>query len=114
MSVIVKPCQTKRVVVRSACEFFTFSLMPVTTAAAKALRQNIKRRARNLGVKTTIKKLTVQLRKAYTAKNLDQAKTLTTQLIKRWDKAAQQKVVSRNSAGRKKSRLMARWHKAQA
>lgn len=88
--------------------------MPVTTAAAKALRQNIKRRARNSAVKTAIKKMSVQLRKAYTAKNNDQIKSLTMQLVKSWDKAAQHKVTTRNTAARRKSRLMARLHKGQA
>lgn len=85
--------------------------MPVTTAAAKALRQNLKARARNSAVKTQLKKLSVQLRKAYTANELDQAKSLTLQLVKGWDKAAQHKVVTRNTAARKKSRLMQRWNK---
>lgn len=89
-------------------------VMPVTTAAAKALRQNLKARARNSAVKTRLKKLSVQLRKAYTAKNMDQAKTLTLQLVKGWDKAAQQKVVTRNTTARKKSRLMRRWSTSQA
>lgn len=85
--------------------------MPTTTAAAKALRQNIKHRARNTAVKAAIKKMTVSLRKAYAANSLDQAKTITHQLIKSWDKAAQHNVVSRNTASRKKSRLLHRLHR---
>ena len=84
--------------------------MPVTPAAAKALRQNIKARARNTAVKNQLKKLVVQLRKAYAANNRDQAQILTKQLIKSWDKAAQHRVVTRNTASRKKSRLMKRWN----
>lgn len=88
--------------------------MPVTSAAAKALRQNIKARARNTAVKTKLKKLSVQLRKSYDAKNLDQAETLTLELIRGWDRAARQKIVTRNTAARKKSRLMLRWNKSKA
>lgn len=82
--------------------------MPTTTAAAKALRQNIKARARNTAVKNNLKKLSVRLRKAYTAKDVATAKTLTTEFIRALDKAAQKKVIHRNAAARKKSRLLAR------
>ncbi len=82
--------------------------MPIKRAAFKALRQNIKARERNLAVKLNLKKLQVKLRKAYTAKNLGEAKTITGQLVVAYDKAAQKKIVHRNTAGRKKSRLLAR------
>ena len=87
--------------------------MPIKSAAFKAHRQNIKRRTRNAAVKTAIKKLTVSLRKAYTAKDLATAKTLTATLIKSYDRAAQKKVLHRNTAARKKSRLLARLTAAQ-
>lgn len=82
--------------------------MPIKHAAIKALRQNLKARDRNHTVKLNLKKLQVKLRKAYTAKNAGEAKTLTQQLVKAYDKAAQKKIVHRNTAGRKKSRLLAR------
>ncbi len=82
--------------------------MPIKRAAFKAHRQNLKARARNLAVKLNLKKLQVKLRKAYVAKNLDEAKTITTQLVKAYDKAAQKNIVHRNTAARKKSRLLAR------
>jgi len=82
--------------------------MPTTSAAAKALRQNIKARARNTAVKNNLKKLSVRLRKAYTAKDMATVKTLTTEYVRALDKAAQKKVIHRNAAGRKKSRLIAR------
>ncbi|MBI5467282.1 MAG: hypothetical protein HY975_03690, partial [Candidatus Kerfeldbacteria bacterium] len=47
--------------------------MPTTTAAAKALRQNIVARQRNKVVKDHLKKLNVKLRKAQTAGQADQA-----------------------------------------
>lgn len=82
--------------------------MPIKRAAFKALRQNLKARERNLAVKLSLKKMQVQLRKAYAAKNAAEAKTLTAQLVKAFDKAAQKKIVHRNTAARKKSRLVAR------
>ncbi len=86
--------------------------MPIKHAAIKALRQNLKARDRNLAVKLNLKKLQVKLRKAYTAKNAAEAKALTMQLVKAYDKAAQKKVVHRNTASRKKSRLLARLAKS--
>lgn len=81
--------------------------MPTTTAAAKAHRQNIKARARNKEVKDGLKKLQVRLRKALTAKDKATATTIVKEYTRALDKAAQKKVVTRNMASRKKSRLAA-------
>lgn len=81
--------------------------MPTTAAAAKAHRQNIKARARNKGVKDQLKKLQVRLRKAQTAKKADEVKTIIAEFSRALDKAAQKKVIPRNTAARKKSRLAA-------
>lgn len=81
--------------------------MPTTTAAAKAYRQNIKARARNKVIKEQLKKLHVRLRKALEAKKLDDAKTVVRDLIRAYDRAAQKKVLTRNTAARKKSRITA-------
>ncbi|MEK7538096.1 MAG: 30S ribosomal protein S20 [Patescibacteria group bacterium] len=81
--------------------------MPTTTAAAKAYRQNLKARARNAIVKHQLKKLQVRLRKALTANQTDQVKTVAQELVRAYDKAAQKKVITRNTAARKKSRLAA-------
>jgi small subunit ribosomal protein S20 len=81
--------------------------MPQTTAAAKAHRQSLKARTRNLAVKASLKKLQVRLRKALTAKNSAEVKTIVAEYTRALDKAAQKKVVTRNMAARKKSRLAA-------
>ena len=86
--------------------------MPTTTAAAKAHRQNIKARARNKEVKDNLKKLQVRLRKAQTAKKSDDVATIIKEFTKALDKAAQKKVVPRNTAARKKSRLAAMLRRA--
>ncbi len=86
--------------------------MPTTTAAAKAYRQNIKARARNTGVKNKLKKFQVRLRKALTAKNKAEATLVVKEYSRALDKAAQKKVISRNTAGRKKSRLAAALRRA--
>lgn len=81
--------------------------MPTTTAAAKAYRQNIKARARNTNIKNGLKKLQVRLRKAITAKDKSAVATIVKDYTRALDKAAQKKVVTRNMASRKKSRLAA-------
>lgn len=81
--------------------------MPTTTAAAKAHRQNIKARARNKVVKDGLKKLQVRLRKALTAKNSAEVTAIVKEFTRALDKAAQKKVIPRNTAARKKSRLAA-------
>ena len=88
--------------------------MPVTHAAAKALRQARVARARNLKVKGQLKKLAVQLRKAVVAKNADQIRSISTAYIKALDRAAQKRIIHGNTAARKKSRLTAYGRKASA
>jgi small subunit ribosomal protein S20 len=86
--------------------------MPVKSAAFKALRQNRTARTRNLITKLALKKLAVRLRKAYTAKKLDEAKTITTEYTRALDKAVKRGILHRNTAGRKKSRLAAQLQKS--
>lgn len=81
--------------------------MPHTTAAAKALRQNIKARLRNKGVKDALKKMQVRLRKAQTAQKKDEVVSIVKEFSRALDKAAQKKIIPRNTAARKKSRLAA-------
>lgn len=91
-----------------------FYCMPVKRAAYKALRQNTVARARNLVVKQNLKKLAVRLRKAYTAKQIDEAKKITSEFIRALDKAVHHGVLHNNTASRKKSRLSAQLKKATA
>lgn len=81
--------------------------MPTTAAASKAHRQNVKARARNKEVKDNLKKLQVRLRKAQTAKKTEEIAAIIKEFTRALDKAAQKKVVPRNTAARKKSRLAA-------
>ena len=76
-------------------------------AAAKAYRQNVKARARNIVIKNQLKKLAVKLRKAQTAKKVDDIKAITRDLVRAYDRAAQKKVITRYTAARKKARLAA-------
>lgn len=78
--------------------------MPTTTAAAKAFRQNVKARARNKSVRDHLKKLQVRLRKAIAAKQVEPANSALREFIRALDKAAQKKIITRNTAARKKAR----------
>jgi len=78
--------------------------MPITKSAAKAHRQSVTRKARNLKRKNKVKTLTKQAQKLVLQKP-EEAKALLPQLYKAIDKAAQRGVLNKNTASRKKSRL---------
>ena len=82
--------------------------MPIKKSAAKALRQARRRTRSNRAVKDNIAFLRRMLRKAVEAKDLKKATEYAKQVIKAVDKAAQNKVLKRNTAGRIKSRLAKR------
>lgn len=79
--------------------------MPITKAAHKALRQNSKRKVRNLKKKNKVKTLTKQVRKLALAKTTQEAQNLLPQVYKALDKAAKTGVLKKAAASRKKSRL---------
>jgi small subunit ribosomal protein S20 len=79
--------------------------MPRTKSAKKALRQNIRRRARNLAKKDAYKSAIKRYKKLVAAKKLDDAKTELAKVYKALDKAAKTNVIHANKASRLKSRL---------
>jgi len=79
--------------------------MPITRSAKKALRQNIKRRKRNLIYKKKMKGLIKEVRKLALEKKVEEAKKLLPQIYKALDKAAKTRVIKKNTASRKKSRI---------
>jgi len=79
--------------------------MPITKSAKKALRQNVKRRARNLVYKKKMKDLIKKVRTLVLEKKIEQAKKLLSQVYKILDKAAKVGVIKKNTAARKKSRI---------
>ncbi len=81
--------------------------MPITKSAKKALRQNKKRRKRNLAYKNKIKDLTKKAKDLVSEGKQKQAKELLPQLYKAIDKAAKKGVIKKNTASRKKSRVTA-------
>lgn len=79
--------------------------MPQRRTAKKDLRQNKKRRQRNLETMQKVKGAIKNLKKSLDSQDASlRAKTLT-ELYKILDKAAAKNVIHRNKASRKKSRL---------
>jgi len=79
--------------------------MPITKSAKKALRQNIKRRIRNLIYKKKTKDLVKKIRVLVSEKKNEEAKKILSQLYKILDKSAKAGVIKKNNASRRKSRL---------
>jgi len=79
--------------------------MPITKSTKKALRQNIKRRARNLVYKKKMRDLIKQVRTLVSEKKIEEAKKLLPQAYKILDKTAKVGIIKKNTASRKKSRI---------
>jgi len=79
--------------------------MPITKSAKKALRQNVKRKKRNLRKKRKIKDLIKEVRNLVSQKKTEEAKKLLPQVYKAFDKAVKVGIIKKNTASRKKSRL---------
>lgn len=82
-----------------------YKRMPNTTSAKKALRQSIRRRARNIDKKEALKKVVKSYKKLITAKDLEAAKEQLSLVYKKLDKAAKTRLIKANHASRLKSRL---------
>lgn len=87
--------------------------MPNKASAKKALRQDDKKAIRNLDVKNKIRFQTRRVKKNLKIEDIDTAKTNVKDLIKSIDKAAQKGILKKNTAARKKSRIMKRINKAE-
>lgn len=79
--------------------------MPQRRAAKKDLRQNKKRRQKNLEVKQSMKAAIKKLKKAVDSKDASTRKKALTEVYKILDKAAAKKIIHRNKAARRKSRF---------
>ena len=99
-------------------------MCPITKSAKKALRQNPKRRGRNIQKKDKIKNLIKQVRSLVSQKKvkedkssfppslsrgessaIEEARKLLPQVYKLLDKAAKSGLIKKNTASRKKSRI---------
>lgn len=84
--------------------------MPIKKSAFKELRKGKKRHLKNIGVISELKTLNKKFLKLVGEKNIEQSKKILSQLIAKLDKAAAKKIIHKNKAGRKKSRLMRRFN----
>jgi len=88
--------------------------MPTSLSTKKRIRQNRKRRLRNRAVKGVVK---VHIKKALAAIDSADAEARNAEVraaIRALDKAAARGVIHKNTAARRKARLMARLNKATA
>ena len=79
--------------------------MPITKSAKKALRQNIKKRVRNIRKTKKMRNLLKEVKYLIVQKEVEQAKKLLPQAYKALDKAVKTGLIKKNTASRKKSRI---------
>ena len=79
--------------------------MPITKSAKKALRQNKKRKEKNLRRLRAMREVIKQIRKLVEANKKEEALKLLPRAYKTIDKTAKANIIKKNAADRKKSRL---------
>jgi len=79
--------------------------VPNTKSAAKALRVSERRRLRNKSTKSAVKTF-IRKAEAAIAASSEQSVEAVRQAIRALDKAAEKKILHKNNAARRKSRLM--------
>jgi small subunit ribosomal protein S20 len=79
--------------------------MPIKKSAAKELRKAKRRHLRNLRVISELKTLNKKFLSLVDEKKLEQAKKALEQLTAKLSKAAAKKIIHKNKASRKTSRL---------
>lgn len=84
--------------------------MPIKKSAFKTLRQSKKRALKNAKIKSDLRALLRRSRQAIQAKKIEEAQDLVKKTLKALDKAAQKGVIKKNTAARKKSRLMKKFN----
>ncbi|PIR40233.1 MAG: 30S ribosomal protein S20 [Candidatus Zambryskibacteria bacterium CG10_big_fil_rev_8_21_14_0_10_34_34] len=80
--------------------------MPITKSAKKALRGSKKKRVFNLRKKNEMQGVIKEYKKLILAKKTEEAKKLIPKLQKVIDKAKKKGIIKKNTASRKKSRLV--------
>ncbi|OPX29073.1 MAG: 30S ribosomal protein S20 [Candidatus Omnitrophica bacterium 4484_171] len=79
--------------------------MPQRKSAKTELKKNIKRRKRNLTIKSGLKKTIKSFKKSLKGKDTESIKESVKTVYKTIDKAAAKKIIHPNNAARKKSRI---------
>ncbi len=84
--------------------------MPILHAAYKSIKVTKRRTARNLSIKSLLKTETKKFLDLIAEKKLNEAKKQLVRLTSELDKATSKGIIHRNTASRKKSRLMKKLH----
>ena len=79
--------------------------MPILKSAKKALKQNIKRRARNFDIRRTVKESMKDSLENLGKMSPEEANKALQKAYKIIDMAAKKRILHKNTAARKKSRL---------
>ena len=84
---------------------YDIGTMPNTKTAKKALRQSLKRKARNLVKRKQVKAVSKGYNRLVAGADLEGAKEQLKAAYKTLDKAAKTKLIKKNAASRMKSRI---------
>ena len=85
--------------------------MPIKKSASKELRKAKVRHLRNIQVTSELKTLNKKFLKLIAEKKIEPAKKLLNQIVSKLNKAANKKIIHRNRAVRKASRLSKKLNK---
>ncbi len=80
-------------------------MCPITKSAKKALRQSLRRKAKNLQKTRKLKDLLKEVRNLISQNKVEEVKKILPQVYKLLDKAAKVGLIKKNTASRKKSRI---------
>lgn len=81
--------------------------MPITKSAKKALRGSSKKRSFNIRRKKDLISVLKEIKKLVAEKKTDEARKMLPKAYKVIDKSAKKGLIKKNTASRKKSRLVA-------
>ncbi len=84
--------------------------MPILHAAYKSIKVTKRRTARNISIKSLLKTETKKFLDLLAEKKVDESKKQLVKLVSTLDKATSKNIIHRNTASRKKSRLMKKMH----
>ena len=81
--------------------------MPITSSAKKTLRSSLRKRSRNLYRKDSTKSLLKEIKKLVALGEHKKAENLLSKAYQALDKSVKTGIIKKNTAARKKSRLVA-------
>jgi len=80
--------------------------LPNLASAKKRMRQDKKKHERNIKVKSELKSLSKKFMMALAAKKNDEAKKFGATLVSKLDRARSKNIIHKNTASRKKARIL--------